>query len=166
MCGENALLISCAPRTLGSPPRVRGKLKLYFWLFGSMRITPACAGKTSSRLFRIPYHWDHPRVCGENFLRLPLLCIFLGSPPRVRGKHRFTSIQHTSVRITPACAGKTYEMGKCDCECGDHPRVCGENLIYTVRTRANIGSPPRVRGKHFGNGVFPWLILVLSLDLL
>jgi len=21
-----------------------------------------------------------------------------------------------------------------------------------------------VRGKHFGNGVFPWLILVLSLD--
>ena len=46
----------------------------------------------------------------------------------------------------------------------DHPRACGENARGSGKALIVPGSPPRMRGKHFGNGVFPWLILVLSLD--
>ena len=47
VCGENTPQRCQDCELSGSPPRVRGKLKLYFWLFGLMRITPACAGKTN-----------------------------------------------------------------------------------------------------------------------
>ena len=30
----------------------------------------------------------------------------------------------------------------------DHPRACGENLIYTAYRALSSGSPPRMRGKH------------------
>ena len=47
----------------------------------------------------------------------------------------------------------------------DLPKEELENEYATALIiKAAEGSPPRVRGKHFGNGVFPWLILVLSLD--
>ena len=67
-------------------------------------------------------------------------------------------------RITPACAGKTAPRPSSCSRLEDHPRVCGENTEKIGQKGGPKGSPPRVRGKHFGNGVFPWLILVLSLD--
>ena len=70
----------------------------------------------------------------------------------------------TGERITPACAGKTKTFAFVEAFPEDHPRVCGENVNPLFRENQQLGSPPRVRGKHFGNGVFPWLILVLSLD--
>ena len=66
--------------------------------------------------------------------------------------------------ITPAHAGKTAS-GLPPEECDrDHPRACGENMQEIRIFESAEGSPPRMRGKHFGKGVFPWLILVLSLD--
>ena len=66
--------------------------------------------------------------------------------------------------ITPAHAGKTAS-GLPPEECDrDHPRACGENERKLEEEELKRGSPPRMRGKHFGKGVFPWLILVLSLD--
>ena len=50
-------------------------------------------------------------------------------------------------RITPACAGKTPSTAFCHAGRADHPRVCGENLIYTAYRALSSGSPPRVRGK-------------------
>ena len=51
-CGENIRSILCRPINQGSPPQVRGKLRL-FLLFGMFkRITPAGAGKTLKRSFR------------------------------------------------------------------------------------------------------------------
>ena len=109
---------------------------------------------------------DHPRVCGENCGLVGSLEETTGSPPRVRGKLAWMQSGQVFRRITPACAGKTVpfvKQRKCK---EDHPRVCGENLVSEPILNLTQGSPPRVRGKHFGNGVFPWLILVLSLDLL
>ena len=103
-------------------------------------------------------------MCGENTDVALRDWLSGGSPPRVRGKHfGFTWVEMLD-RITPACAGKTdLHLGD-DPEEEDHPRVCGENIFRIYTDRREQGSPPRVRGKHFGNGVFPWLILVLSLD--
>ena len=69
--------------------------------------------------------WDHPRVCGEQFIVSPSILLLLGSPPRVRG---------TAV---PTFSDYGEE---------DHPRVCGEQLYYKLNRHKRGGSPPRVRG--------------------
>ena len=32
---------------------------------------------------------------------------------------------------------------------GDHPRACGENRAVRERSPRRLGSPPRMRGKHY-----------------
>ena len=54
---------------------------------------------------------DHPRVCGENFQNLLTNLFDTGSPPRVRGKHIGLGQLGAGTRITPACAGKTRQLG-------------------------------------------------------
>ncbi len=49
------------------------------------RITPACAGNTIIARAAAARFEDHPRVCGEYLISLPLRISCLGSPPRVRG---------------------------------------------------------------------------------
>ena len=164
MCGENTAALPAPPPFHGSPPRVRGKRNKVVTSTSDQRITPACAGKTESSAPVSGRFTDHPRVCGENDIYLRGSTRFRGSPPRVRGKPAHLYVPKAAPRITPACAGKTDSGSGAGSAGTDHPRVCGENweeFIYWLRRG---GSPPRVRGKHFGNGVFPWLILVLSLD--
>ena len=65
VCGEKSTPFGALWATLGSPPRVRGKVheevrnKLWFG------ITPACAGKRRLLLCPKCTKRDHPRVCGE-----------------------------------------------------------------------------------------------------
>ena len=112
-----------------------------------MRITPACAGKVHSTDTPRPSREDHPRVCGESAICAVVISFHFGSPPRVRGKLLSYPGNNATLGITPACAGKvTFAI----CELGirkDHPRVCGESIIYTYIRVGKIGSPPRVRGK-------------------
>ena len=112
-----------------------------------VRITPACAGKTLGRGSLYGRGWDHPRVCGENFLLFVLWVFPVGSPPRVRGKREIAEPVFIHPRITPACAGKTLEGIRCSWGNQDHPRVCGENVLTRFPARQRLGSPPRVRGK-------------------
>ena len=46
MCGENYIGTMNLEESVGSPPRVRGKLSRQVAQLAGMRITPACAGKT------------------------------------------------------------------------------------------------------------------------
>ena len=82
----------------------------------------------------------------------------------MRGKLMFFLFQTKIERITPAHAGKTGVLPVSGALAPDHPRACGENRALSRMLAYVSGSPPRMRGKHFGNGVFPWLILVLSLN--
>ena len=111
------------------------------------RITPACAGKTTSVLPSTLPATDHPRVCGENFQDLAAQYEKAGSPPRVRGKLEFYEYSLFRPRITPACAGKTHGKNPRAVRIRDHPRVCGENLSCADNATSEKGSPPRVRGK-------------------
>ena len=86
MCGEK-LWPTCphAPNA-GSPPRMRGKVRIPCWRSVS-------AG-------------DHPRMCGEKGLNPVLAAYNGGSPPHVRGKVPPACCFCPALGITPACAGK------------------------------------------------------------
>ena len=73
-----------------------------------MRITPAGAGKTITRLSDIIGAEDHPRRCGENTAIAASMPISIGSPPQVRGKRCKKYCKNATFGITPAGAGKTY----------------------------------------------------------
>ena len=51
------------------------------------------------------------------------------------------------MRITPACAGKSFFLVVLTPLPEDHPRVCGEKPSASPGRQSAIGSPPRVRGK-------------------
>ena len=107
VCGEKARPCGRLQRPQGSPPRVRGKVRLAGLHHLIYRITPACAGKSSFSIFFSRPAVDHPRVCGEKCMALFKNWLVLGSPPRVRGKEHRQRQTVWKDGITPACAGKS-----------------------------------------------------------
>ena len=107
VCGENYEAHEIGLRAGGSSPRVRGKP------FGDAgrevreRLIPACAGKTRRGLPRARRRPAHPRVCGENNTDAAIAFPRAGSSPRVRGKRSLRVPYFGSLRLIPACAGKT-----------------------------------------------------------
>ena len=131
VCGEKSLGSSLAFQVLGSPPRVRGKVRQIRSSAAMGGITPACAGKSMSYVPNSTMRRDHPRVCGEkSFVHIYVLCS-KGSPPRVRGKVQCGLKYLILPRITPACAGKRPSCKQSACRFRDHPRVCGEKAVLT-----------------------------------
>ena len=65
----------------------------------------------------------------------------------MRGKQFGMNPNVRSKRITPADAGKTCDLKTKEARKKDHPRGCGENILYMAHVRVQRGSPPRMRGK-------------------
>ncbi len=133
----------CPP---GSSPRVRGAGGRTRSLKLASGIIPACAGSSYRIGAGFALVRDHPRVCGEQWLRSFPHGPFQGSSPRVRGAVASTRSSMVSAGIIPACAGSRRpdtlpEVGE-----RDHPRVCGEQLSSAPTNRRRRGSSPRVRG--------------------
>ena len=105
-CGEKQFMPYGLRLQLGSPPRVRGKVVHPIDKPSAVGITPARAGKSSSKNSRGGGRRDHPRACGEKAISLPRLGGPTGSPPRVRGKAGLSQLSVRDIRITPARAGK------------------------------------------------------------
>ena len=121
---------------------------------GSVRITPAHAGKRERLAYiqRVP--GDHPRACGEKIFGKSQAPIRMGSPPRVRGKVQIAGLHPQFDGITPARAGKSLSfvgIGTC---LQDHPRACGEKGYGSCGAGLVGGSPPRVRGKGTGDAAY------------
>ena len=133
--------------SVGSPPRVRGKVQEGTENIDRTRITPACAGKRAEQAAQYVTYGDHPRVCGEKSISLTFFSRLKGSPPRVRGKEIVFYRPPIAFRITPACAGKSLPATGCRQGLRDHPRVCGEKPEFMRSLSQGAGSPPRVRGK-------------------
>ena len=147
MCGEKNEEEARFVRMMGSPPRVRGEALQSLHTACGRRITPACAGRSSpARTARRPRK-DHPRVCGEKMQFAYSAEIAQGSPPRVRGEGRTRTACPMRRRITPACAGRRKPARRRSQKYPDHPRVCGEKLVFDLLELARRGSPPRVRGE-------------------
>ena len=134
----------------GSPPHVRGKVAPSFFRLYCLRITPACAGKSSSVSMCTRSPEDHPRMCGEKGVTSPDARLDRGSPPHVRGKGITVAGHIGNGRITPAYAGKRPEHSAPASAQRDHPRMCGEKGCCKFSSRNHSGSPPHVRGKACG----------------
>ena len=169
VCGENAVRAASALKVAGSSPRVRGKRTpsaptLTFTGSSprvrgkrsahesderSLRLIPACAGKTAAYARCRPLAAAHPRVCGENLMGKYICENLPGSSPRVRGKHATAYSSVHLLGLIPACAGKTARRGPRRRISWAHPRVCGENRHHVRTASCEAGSSPRVRGKRF-----------------
>lgn len=88
-----------------------------------------------------------PRVCGEKQMHYADLEDMQGSPPHMREKGPASAGSVFPQRITPAYAGKSFTRQGSLTLVPDHPRVCGEKVVYSVCKEIAPGSPPRVRGK-------------------
>ena len=147
LCGEkDRKNIPMRPEK-GSPPLVRGKGNLYRIFPHLWRITPACAGKSRSRILQDTAAGDHPRLCGEKVLTESLTTVLQGSPPLVRGKAHLNFLTYHRLGITPACAGKSLLWSAHQRLIWDHPRLCGEKPTIYNYAYIGKGSPPLVRGK-------------------
>ena len=126
---------------------MRGKGVIENASTASAGITPAYAGKRETARTWEDLSTDHPRLCGEKFMRLFPCLTRLGSPPPMRGKGVLFSTLYFRIRITPAYAGKSTSFRQLLYSCQDHPRLCGEKLLVSVKKSVMQGSPPPMRGK-------------------
>ena len=147
VCGEKYSWEKSTCKIFGSPPRMRGKAGLVQIVCRLRGITPAYAGKSHKVRLQAPGRWDHPRVCGEKAYSLVINGSEWGSPPRMRGKGTKRCSSRRGGRITPAYAGKSKRIAPSSVLFGDHPRVCGEKIMFMVIPPYSLGSPPRMRGK-------------------
>ena len=86
MCGEKMMKAGSNCAMLGSPPRMRGKVRSAATGDQTEGITPAYAGKRKRKTGLRRQTQDHPRVCGEKKLLNHSDPSISGSPPRMRGK--------------------------------------------------------------------------------
>ena len=85
-------------------------------------------------------------MCGEQGRWVSCGCREQGSPPRVRGTAFDIVLASLRSRITPACAGNSQSVEDMIAALEDHPRVCGEQFVFSFELVCGRGSPPRVRG--------------------
>ena len=147
MCGEKTAREFITYLIQGSPPRMRGRVKVTVCQRFRAGITPAYAGKSSLACCPWRLHWDHPRVCGEEPQAACVRELLKGSPPRMRGREPCVDVRLDFCGITPAYAGKSESYGLPALPRWDHPRVCGEEAYCFVVCRCSVGSPPRMRGR-------------------
>ena len=127
LCGEKSSRYSMEASYSGSPPPMRGKVKIPVVVGYKNRITPAYAGKSPEIATVMVQPQDHPRLCGEKETIKVGQVTGTGSPPPMRGKVDLFSAGMRLIRITPAYAGKSHSLKPL--------------LLF------NLGSPPPMRGK-------------------
>ena len=151
VCGEKEAAALSEVYETGSPPRMRGKVRVRIYKVPRPGITPAYAGKSSGVVFGWCRGKDHPRVCGEKRTTAQNSLMWAGSPPRMRGKDQDKNGNNRTSGITPAYAGKSQSLQNRPRRHRDHPRVCGEKRGDHLPRLEPKGSPPRMRGKEARN---------------
>ena len=139
MRGEKSELDAVDWYYMGSPPRARGKAVIWCYRLMWMRITPACAGKSTTKFMRLLSARDHPRVRGEKLTIKPMPTYGTGSPPRARGK--VCSRQYCSLIIDgspPRARGKDFTSKAAKRDFMDHPRVRGEKTKISAKIKDSL----------------------------
>mgnify|MGYP001190351610 CR=1 FL=1 len=111
----------------GSPPRARGRPAVGRGARHRHRLTPACAGTTRWSCPRASGCGAHPRVRGDDPCAGTCTVLPCGSPPRARGRRVRLHRRARRQRLTPACAGTTFD--------------------FFTPEQIKAGSPPRARGR-------------------
>ena len=112
-----------------------------------VRLIPAHAGKTASRITRPKPERAHPRSRGENPVSSAICRTSGGSSPLTRGKPRNLRHERSAPGLIPAHAGKTSGAVHVPVSAGAHPRSRGENRSPSGVRVGLGGSSPLTRGK-------------------
>ena len=83
---------------------------------------------------------------GEQYQREALLTCSIGSPPLARGTVARRKVKLLFGGITPACAGNSDKWRIIARNAEDHPRLRGEQAIFSAAAISGAGSPPLARG--------------------
>ena len=102
MSGEKNKELEGVWLPMGSPPHGRGKDFLLLDRLFAQGITPAWAGKRLTKICRMNFRWDHPRMGGEKPVDSCDRGVHTGSPPRGRGKALCRVLLTIHTGITPA----------------------------------------------------------------
>ena len=141
------------PTKKGSSPRVRGAAELIGAGVEDEGIIPARAGSSHRRSRRRVPGRDHPRACGEQGYPYDRSSISQGSSPRVRGAVLLGVHGTWADGIIPARAGSRSLPMIVQPTQRDHPRACGEQIVYELMRSGVGGSSPRVRGAVEASGL-------------
>ena len=162
VCGEHQMYGSLVGWDSGSSPRMRGTLIGCAGRIPSHGIIPAYAGNTQVVSKARCNVRDHPRVCGEHLRVSRIVFRELGSSPRMRGTPSGVVGFVYKAGIIPAYAGNTFSRFLGMPDGWDHPRVCGEHRLFSIRFLSYRGSSPRMRGTLYevaadflGSGIIP-----------
>ena len=147
MCGADFSLVRFELVRAGSPPRVRSRLTRISPSPLTAGITSACAEQTRPGCRCPSPPWDHLRVCGADNLVADNVDSLVGSPPRVRSRHRLPTWSRPFPGITSACAEQTRLLCSRQASDRDHLRVCGADSSLDSTSTSSHGSPPRVRSR-------------------
>ena len=132
--------------TEGSPPQTRGgRLGLAGGALHD-RLTPADAGRTSTPSSPSSTSGAHPRRRGEDSAAAIRDFPAPGSPPQTRGGRTSPDLRPSSVRLTPADAGRTTGCPGPTGAAAAHPRRRGEDVSFASAATSCAGSPPQTRG--------------------
>ena len=94
----------------GSPPLARGTVIDCVVYPSGGGITPACAGNRRRYKRCINSGRDHPRLRGEQRVKVKPPMVTVGSPPLARGTVLLAWAISCGDRITPACAGNSFQQ--------------------------------------------------------
>ncbi len=145
-CGEHQLSDTRGAECKGSSPLVRGAPRVHVSDVVRVGIIPARAGSTTRRPYAETRRQDHPRSCGEHAsVSLASHCR-TGSSPLVRGAPYVRLPSPDDSRIIPARAGSTTSAPTRSLRAWDHPRSCGEHILWECTECGHEGSSPLVRG--------------------
>ena len=86
-------------------------------------------------------------MCGADIVAMPANGLLMGSPPRVRSRHRHGGRYAGGRGITSACAEQTTARAWACSPGRDHLRVCGADILLHPYEPHTVGSPPRVRSR-------------------
>ncbi len=101
--------------------------------------------------------WDHPRLRGKDRTNTMFVRVLLGSPPLARERLQGFPYIPTRIRITPACAGKTFFTCIIQIFCKDHPRLRGKDPVNSSTMTISPGSPPLARERRiFIDNIRSW----------
>ena len=146
VCGEHFGTARGGGTHRGSSPRMRGTRICSQCGENCRGIIPAYAGNTNLLPMRRELPWDHPRVCGEHVTPWRDSEAILGSSPRMRGTRTRQILEANTTGIIPAYAGNTLWTELTCAPRRDHPRVCGEHVLFLIGRCMTPGSSPRMRG--------------------
>ena len=145
-CGDRPLLREVQAARGGSAPRMRGSTQRRRWPALAGRVRPAHAGIDPKPAAACCRGWCPPRACGDRPAVHVHLVAHPRSAPRMRGSTSHPAAAPWPPQVCPAHAGIDPAPAAYDMVRLRLPRACGDRPYQAIKSMADIGSAPRMRG--------------------